>query len=503
MRLQGNSLHGQRSPRWQQRRRVVGALAVMPMLFSRMCEARPQRMSVHSDIPVWAPAAGHIVTISYPAGHHPLGRGATLAEISPAYQEWNPNRPSVALYGNNWYGWHTYNNYCGCAFNTDTRQIVLYGAGHASINICAPACFDLKDLRWKWLDRPLPFDANALAIHSGYPQPLSEERYREFYPPEQVDYLWGEVKGDWSGWPKGYGQPGKVQPIPTHSRGTLIHIPGAVYGNHNGALLYYGKATGLFSDTLSVASHLYDFDTNSWSRTANHYPAEGMSFQGGVFDRLTGKVVVFGNGNTPSTIYKIFNVVTRLWTTRKAIVPIATSTDHPGNVLHEAARLFIVPAQRDIRGRPAHRGVFYHFWATSLDDIIGNGPFAPVMLNVSVSGSWPLNKEGNNAFIGWAYCPLDQCLYAINGVAGSDKYWRLAPPPDAVTQNDFLSGVWTLTEHSFASGRLAGDGQVFNRLCWDANSNAFLWYGNAVTGEVQAFRPHELSNASRIRSLSK
>jgi hypothetical protein len=499
MRLRHDALHGQRSPSWRQRRRVVGALAVMPMLLSRVCEGHSQRMPAHSEIPSWAPSAGHIVTISYPAGQHPLGRGATLAEISPAYQEWNPLRPSVALYGNGWYGWNSYNSYCGCAFNSDTRQIVLYGAGHAAINVCAPACFDLTDRRWKWLDRPLPFDANALAIRSGYPQPLSEEHYRQFYSAEQVDYLWGEVKGDWSGWPKGYGRPGKIQPIPTHSRGTLIHIPGSVYGNRHGALLYHGQATGLFSGSLSVASHLYDFDTNSWSRTTNHYPSEGMGFRGCVFDRQTGKAVAFGNGGSPSTTYCIFDAATRLWTTCKASVPVATSTDHPGNVLHEAARLHIVPAQRDAQGRPAHQGGVYHFWATPVDHIFGTGHFAPVMLNVSVMGGWPLNKQGNNAFIGWSYCPLDQCLYAINGTAGSDRYWRLAPPPDAVTQSDFLNGVWTLTEHTFVSGRLATDGQVFNRLCWDATSASFIWYGNAVTGEVQAFRP----NGPRFASLSR
>ncbi|MEW6293379.1 MAG: hypothetical protein AB1544_08745 [Pseudomonadota bacterium] len=480
-----------RSTSRQLRRRVLGALAVLPLLNPRFCGAQ-QRRAPASSIPVWAPAAGRIVNISYPAGQHPLGRGATLAEISPAYQDWNPTKPSVVLYGNRWYGWHTYNGYCGCTFNTDTRQIVLYGAGHASINVCAPSCFDLNDRRWKWLDKPLPFDANALAIRSGYPHPLSEARYREFYPPEQVDYLWGEVKGDWPGWPNGYGRPGKVQPIPTHSRGTLIHIPGAVYGNGKGALLYHGKATGLFSDTLSVASHLYDFDTNTWLRTANHYPTDGMSFHGCIFDRQSGKMVAFGNGSTQSTTYRVFDVATRLWTTRRASVAVATSTDHPGNVLHEASRLHIVPAQRNALGQSAHRGIKYHFWATPLDAIVGSGPFAPVLLTVSEQGGWPLNNEGNNAFIGWSYCPLDRCLYAINGIAGSDRYWRLAPPHRAVVQNDFLNGTWTLTEHSFIDGKIASDGQVFNRLSWDEISLSFIWYGNAVTSVVQVFRPATL-----------
>lgn len=472
----------------ESRRRLLGMLAATPILHAH--SAQLQRKT--ESIPEWAPPSGCIVTISYPPGRHPLGRGATLAEISPAYQEWNPTRPNIDLYGNRWYGWHTYNNYCGCAFNTDTRQIVLYGAGHASINVCAPACFDLKDRRWKWLDTPLPFDANAAAIHSGYPQPLSEARYREFYPPEQVDYLWGEIKGDWPGWPKGFGRPGKIQPIPTHSRATLVHIPGKTFGNRTGALLYYGHATGLFSGTLSLASHLYDFDTNSWSRTANPYPSAGMGFHGNIFDEQSGKVVAFGKGNSASAVYLVFDAATRLWATRKASLAVATSTDHPGNVFHEAARLHIVPAQRNALGQPAHQGVKYQFWATPLDAILGGGLFTPVALKISEQGGWPVNKEGNNAFIGWSYCPVDKCLYAINGVAGSNKYWRLAPPYGAFEQSDFINGEWILTEHQFKDGKIANDGQVFNRLKWDQASASFIWYGNAVTSPVQAFKPEFL-----------
>lgn len=480
------------------RRRLLGLLAATPMLYPPRGLAGQARLASR-EVPAWAPPAGHIVSISHPAGKHPLGRGATLAEISPAFQEWNPTRPSVALYGNRWYGWHTYNGFCGCAFNGDTRQIVLYNAGHASINVCAPSCFDLNDLRWKWLDTPLPFDANAAAASSGLSHPLSVEQYRQFYPPEQVDYLWGEVQGDWPGWPSGYGRPGKVQPIPTHTRGTLVHIPGTVYGNVKGAMLYHGHATGLFAGTLSVASHLYDFDTNSWSRTANQYPTRGISFRGCVFDSQSGNAVAFGDGTNPSSTYCVFNAATKRWTTRRASVAVATSTDHPGNVLHEASRLHIVPAPRDALGAPSSLAIMYQFWATPFDDIVSNRAFTSVQLSISVQGGWPLNDLGHNRYIGWAYCPEDKCLYAISGTHNSNKYWRLAPPVGAMLQFDYLAAAWTLTEHNFTYGVLQSPGKytsrsmIYNRLVWDRNSRSFIWFPDDVNGPVQAFRPEAIA----------
>ena len=486
------------SPPDKARRRLLGLLAAAPLLYPPQGLAQQARV-LSRGMPAWAPSAGHVVSISYPAGQHLLGRGATLAEISPAYQEWNPTKPSVALYGNRWYGWHSYYGYCGCAFNGDTRQIVLYNAGHASINVCAPSCFDLNDLRWKWLDIPLPFDANAAAVNAKVPQPMSVEQYQQFYPPEQVDYLWGEVQGDWSGWPSGFGRPGKVQPIPTHTLGTLVHIPGTTYGNVKGAMLYHGRATGLFAGTLSVASHLYDFDTNSWSRTRNKYSTSGISSRGCVFDSQSGKAVAFGNGVNPSSTYHIFDAATKLWMTRTATVAVATSTDHPGNVLHEASRLHIVPAPRDALGAPSSLAVAYQFWAASFDAIVGRGAFFPVQLSISVKGGWPLNDLGHNRYIGWAYCPEDKCLYAINGTHNSNKYWRLVPPVGAVSQSDYLTGTWTLTEHTFTSGAIQSPGKytsrsmMYNRLSWDQVSRSFIWFPDDVNGPVQAFRPEALA----------
>lgn len=482
------------------RRRVLGALATSPLLGSVLssgCNAH----ATEWNKPVWAPPAGHIVAISHPAGRHPDGRGATLAEISPQYEDWNPTKPSIALYGNG-YSFGSWYGYCGAAFNADTRQLIHYGTGHASINVCAPLCFDLNDRRWKWLDRPLPFDALGKVRRAGFSYP-SRAQVEAHYPPEQYNFEWGDVNGDWAGWPSGYGRPGKIQPLPTHTYGTTACIPAWAMGNAKGGFLMFGSYEGVINSSGCNGSHVFDFDTQTWHRGANHWPGEAAHARGCRVDPATGKAIVFGAGSGKSLAFHLFDPATKLWTTRMASgTGATTNTDHPGNVIHEAARLYIVPGQIQANGQPAtwrYAGVKYRFQAASIDAILGTGSFSISVLTVNEQGGWPLNDLGTNTFIGWAYCPEDSCLYAINGVNGSNKYWRLAPPVNAVSQADFLSGMWALTEHTFARGVVQSPGpprsMMFNRLNWDRVSRSFVFWPDSVNGPVQAFRPAPLSPA--------
>lgn len=449
-------------------------------------------------MPTWAPSAGQTKAISYPAGTHPAGRGATLAEISPQYEDWNPHKPSISIYGNG-YSWGTYYGYCGSAFNVATRQIVLYGAGHVSINVCAPSCFDLNDLRWKWLDTPLPFDALGLLKTNGIAY-AKQQQVETYYPREQYNFAWGDVNGDWAGWPAGYGRPGKIQPLPTHSYATTTWIPPAAMGNTKGGYLMFGSYEGVINSSGNNGTHVFDFDTQSWSRGNNPWPGGASNARGARVDPVSGKVIVFGTGPGASLSFRIFDAATKLWSIRTASgVGATTTTDHPGNVIHEAARLYVVPGPLLSNGSPAtwqKFGVKYKFQVASLDAILGTGFFSITVLTVNEQGGWPLNDLGNNRYIGWAYCPEDKCLYAINGVHGSNKYWRLAPPANAIDQDDYLAGAWTLTERTFSSGTLQSPGpytprsSMFNRLAWDVTSRAFIWWPDHVAGPVQAFRPN-------------
>jgi len=439
------------------------------------------------------PSSGHIVSISYPPGKHPLGRGATLAEISPAFQTWNPTAPSILLYGNG-YAWSSYHGFCGSSFNTDTRQIVLYGAGHASINVCAPACFDLNDLRWKWLDWPLPFDAFAkIANDKKISWPVSQADTEKYYPPEQYNYAWGDINGDWSGWPGDYGRPGKIQPVPAHTRATMVHIPAAVCGNSKGSLLYSAGHGGLVANN-SNGTHRFDYDTATWSRDNNYLARYGG---GRIFDPVTKKIIGFGNATSPSKEYFVYDCITRIWTLRAAANSAVAGVDHGGNIFHEASRLHICPKSELANGSAPGNGagVRYRFYAASVDEIVGVGAFSVSTLTVQVVTGWPLTSLGDNRYLGWAYCPEDKCLYIINGEHGSNKYWRLAPPVGASSQNDYLTGTWTLTEHTFISGMLQSPGMytprsmMYNRMQWDAASRSFIWWPDSVTGPVQAWRP--------------
>ncbi|MDI6748241.1 MAG: hypothetical protein QMD17_13975 [Rhodocyclaceae bacterium] len=448
--------------------------------------------------PSWAPAAGQIKSISYAAGAHPDGRGATLAEISPAFEDWNPNKPSVALYGNS-YQWGSYYGYCGSSFNTDSRQIVLYGTGHASINVCAPSCFDLKDLRWKWLDTPLPFDAFGQVWAAGIPQPPTRLQMESYYPPEQYDYDWGDINGDWSGWPAGYGRPGKIQPVPNHTRATMMHIPAAVAGNAQGALLVSGAYSGVLSNSGNGGSHIFDYDTKTWSRTANRFTFTGSRN----FDPVTQKAVAFGTGETPSAEFRVFDYATKTWATRTASASLTSNTDHGGNVLHQKSRLLIIPNACNAAGQVSYEitltATHYKFWAVDFDAVIGTGSFAASLLNITVAAGFPITSVGNNRYLGWSYCPEDECLYCINGEQGSNKYWKLSPPSGAITQSDYLSGTWEVTEHVFADGVVQSPGatytprsMMYNRMQWDRVSRAFVFWPDSVDGPVQAWRPERI-----------
>lgn len=442
--------------------------------------------------PDWAPPAGHIVIISFPAHSHPLGCAATLAEISPAFQSWNPTAPSITLYGNG-YSWGSYYSYCGSSYNADTRQIVLYGAGHAAINVCAPSAFDLKDRCWKWLDQPLPFDAFAqIANDHSISWPASQADTERYYPPEQYNYEWGDLNGDWSGWPDGYGRPGKIQPVPSHSRATMVHLPAAAVGNSKGALLYSATHGGLVANN-STGTHRFDYDTASWSRDNNYLSRYGS---GRAYDPVTNKVIGFGNGTYPTNEFFIYDVATRLWTVRRSTNSAVAGADHGGNIIHEASRLYIIPKSELEDGTSPGNGggVRYRFYAASVDDIVGIEAFPISTLTVNVVSGWPLTSVGDNRYLGWSYCPVDHSLYIINGEDGSNKYWRLAPPTDAAATSDFVSGTWTLTEHTFISGAIQSPSgrprsMMYNRMQWDRVSRSFVFWPDSVDGPVQAWRP--------------
>ncbi|MFB0935603.1 MAG: hypothetical protein QMB52_07495 [Propionivibrio sp.] len=479
---------------------LVAAACDCGLAMAAPAPVRGKASGATGGVPAWAPAPGEIRNVSYAPRMHPLGAGATLAEIDPKYQAWNPEAPRQGPYKATEYYWGSVNGYSGICWNTDTRQLVNYGAGHASINVCAPFCFDLNDLRWKWLDTPLPFDGyGRVRTAGGISEPPPQSAIDRLYPNGEIDYSWGELNGDSPGWEAQYGRgpwlrPGKIQPIPGHTRNVLGHVPASIMGNGKGGLFKFGSASGVLGGTHSIGSHIFDHDTATWRRTANQPPnfRGSTTAQSTIVDAQTGTVIHYGGGQQ----FKVFDFSTDAWRPMQVASNAVEGSTDAGNVLAlPPGRLLVAAFARDQAGRAAYyNGKTFVFCAVDIDAVVGKGIFSLTTLSVDAR-AWPLNSAGNNTGIGWGFCPENASFYCVNGEHQSPGYWRLAPPAGATRQSHYLSGTWTLTQHSFVSGTLSSPGHrswVFNRLSWDPASRSFLWFPDDVNGPVQAFRPAEV-----------
>lgn len=450
--------------------------------------------------PPWTPAPGHIATISYNKGNHPNGvrGGAVMSEIDPRYQTWNPSAPAQGPYGGleRSYYFNSIHAYCGATFNAQTRQIVGYGAGHSAINVPAVWAFDLNDLTWKWLDTPLPTDSLSLPRFKGFNAPISQAGIERFYPPEQYDFVWGDWNGDWPGWPAGFGQPGKIFPEPGHSRSAICYIPGSAYGNTAGAMLKLASSSGSNAGTHATGTHLFNFDSRKWVRTANRPTAMGGST---VFDSAIGKTysVDHGSASGPVKAIKVFDVASRTWEQNRTTSrgPYMDFSAGGGGInIHMPSRLILISCPQDNAGN-ATKPVKFGIYAAAIDSMLAN---RYSWSQLSVSGtSWPVGSDGFMWTPEWVYCPVNACFYTVNGVNGSRSLWKLSPPVGATTQAEYLASTWTVTAETMEGGSLysrnqggaIGDSYVYKRLSWDAQSRSFLWYSDWYEGPVQALRP--------------
>lgn len=192
--------------------------------------------------------------------------------------------------------------------------------------------------------------------------------------------------------------------------------------------------------------------------------------------------------------FRVFDFDTDLWSLRTAPSGPPGSTDGGVFFAYPPARLAFCAQARTADGESSNsNGVTWAFSATPIDAIVSGTDLSITNLTATEPTEWPLRTNGYNTGGGWSYCPADKCIYSFNGQGGSNKYWKLSPPVGAVTSNDYLTGTWTLSVHTFASGALSAASSqswVYNRLSWDAKSRSFLWFPDSVSGPVQAFRPH-------------
>ena len=311
---------------------------------------------------------------------------------------------------------------------------------------------------------------------------------------DQIDYEWGEVNGGSSAFGE-YARPNVIQPIPGHSRAALVFIPPALAGNAKGKMHTCVQATGVLSGVYSRQSHVFDYDSARWSRTTELFPLRsGLGHtRSTCLDPESGKIVIMGTCS-PSTPLFLFDIASGRYKKRYPGNSADSCTDVGGSIYHEASGLHLFAPSRTRSGTPAMGldGVTMQFIACPMDSLVGSGAFFFTTLNIAVESTWPLNSLGYNAAIGWTYCPIDKCLYAIDGVGGSNKYWRLAPPANATTTGDHLSGIWTLSAQTFTSGKnasFATKSYVYQKLSWDEKSRSFVFFSDNINDPVQAFRP--------------
>lgn len=462
-------------------------------------------------VPSWAPASGQCKTVSYAAGTHPAGSGATLAEITTLGQAWNPTPANDGPWAgsDHLFGYTSLLSYGGFAYNRETLQYFAFGAGHSAINVPVPYAFDLTDRRWKWLGTPPPSDgmygvrslaqpANKANIDAAYPTQTSQSGAAVQYNSD-----WGDWNGDWTGWPSGYARPGKIFPEPGHGFLRMCYIPGDAYGLAGGAFLLAGNPTGSTSGSDIKTSHLWEFAPAAWKRTATQRPnGVGAAVGATVYDPRRKKALC---ANAVSSAFMsqfaVWDAATKAWSLVTSTNSVWISAFGGGLVVHEGLDLLLALSAVDGAGDTASQGVAYKVWAAPLAAVFSGAAFTWQALTLSVT-SWPLNPSGgdintinNRTF---AYCPDNGALYALSAYTGSTQIWKLAPPAGARSQAAALAGTWTVAPESFGGEGLASrspsavtpwTSQQYGRLQWVPHCKAFLWVSDDTTGPVQMIRP--------------
>lgn len=456
----------------------------------------------------WIPAVGTAASIGYAAGAHPTdGKAATVSELTPQGKSWNPAPSTVGPWGGTpqVYNFPSIQSYCGGAWSATMRRFIMFGGGHSSFNVPVPYSFSAVDLSWRWEAVPVPSDGLEKCSKAFLTRPLVEAQY----PTAQFNFDWGEWSGDWSGWPAGFSRPGEVFPEPSHSYQHLLWVPGSAIGNSNGALLLTAQATGVSTGSAMLGgTHHFNLDTGKWVRNAN--TRTGTSSQnsgiGGGSAWLGGAVNRAFAINTESSTFinyaDVWNPTTKTWARTTSTNSIPITGVNGGLMGHEASGLLILPVPETAGGVVSYLGTRHRFYAAAGSEVAAGG-HTWGLLTVSAT-SWPSNTVGNSAGsitgMGWTYCSRNGCFYGLP-CGGGATLWKLAPPAGAASVAEYLSGIWTITSETVASGvRMRGlndevisasvdSANTYNRLVWDEASGCLLYFDMSVTARVQAIRP--------------
>lgn len=457
----------------------------------------------------WVPEPGRTAAIGYAKNSHPAtGLKAVLEELAPKYMPWAVTPGSNAPWsGTTGKGMNTITDWCGGAWDETNRRFMSMGGGHVDMCVTAPYAFDAKTSSWRWLDTPLPTDGFDLLSDRAL-APL-RSNIAAYYSSQQFDTTEGEWIGDWSGWPAGHGRPGIRQPEVHHMQYGLVWVPGYAWGNTNGALMNLSPAGGRSAGGTFVTRYYFDLDDTLWKHTANFRTdlstyCGGAVWFGGTVNR------VFALTSTSSTLRQVmdvFNPATKTWKASRAAADVNVHYGDGGLGAHLASGLLLKFNSLTAGGVETYAGsVGVRVLAVPAAQVVageydnkqgGTASYTWQRLTVNAV-SWPTSYVNNQVeAIGWCYCPRNGKFYATDGRNNTATLWVLNPPAGAVTQNDYLTGTWTVTTETITPGipNLDGGGNPtgspypYNRLVWDDTAGCLLWFATWIESRPIAILP--------------
>jgi hypothetical protein len=462
----------------------------------------------------WQPSLGGAAQIGYASGAHPQGAPATMHDIRPAVQTWNPEAPGEGPWSRNGSGattWPSITDYCAPVFVPSVRAYLqVFQAGHAAINVPSPHGFRLPTLDWAWLDYPPPTDGFDAAKDLNPPSGLvTALALSNAYAPALVDSAWGEWQGGHASF-GAFARAGRIYTEGTHTYGFTTWVPGAAAGNTNGILVCPTSGGGaLNGSTLPGGGHHFDLDTmrfvrNAGRRLDNTGTAGGACWAAGI-----NRVVVIARdaGSDGHNLVDLFDPApgARTWVRRTLPSGTRVTSESPAPRYHPPSGLVLVfvpvLSSGAISGGDVANSVRHDIWAAPEAGLLaGTASFT----NLTVSAtSWPLGRfAGLTATCsgkGWSDFVTAggrNAFYSVNGVNGSTTLWRLKPPAGAVTQADHLTGTWTVTTETVSAPIVmhdktgAADQQyLYQGPGWDSVSDCLIVMSSYPQDRPTAVRP--------------
>jgi len=430
-----------------------------------------------ATVPSWAPAPGEIKAISL----------NTRADVDPRNDALaNPSYPSAAAW--EYAPWSSMTDFAGAVLAEGVGShgtYMQYGAaGHSAVSAPFWIGFDLSDRLWKRIgNRPLPSDGLRI------PRNLSQSAFgtiQTYYPVEQFDATWGDWKGNYSGWPAGFAQPGYNPPEAGHTRNTFFYRPPAKAGNTGGQIVTAWQPTGVNTGTGIRGGFVWDADTALWSRHSNLRPTYGHNGFGTVYFPSLDVAIAHLTESSGylSTIYML-DCATMTWATRAVNASPSNPYVTYGSSAFAHGNLLIVANNALTAETPP---MTLHAIDASA---VKNGSGATWVDLIVSAASYPVAANGTTYTVSWALCPENGCYYAVNRQHGSNKLWKLTPPANP------LAGVWVITEETMTgtldarlSSGASGASFDYGRLIWSSYIRAFLWSPDYVSGAMQAIRPN-------------